>query len=41
MVKVVEVAANGSVRSAYRNGDLAAAFIHKDARAILDSGEGQ
>ncbi len=30
-----------AVRAAYRGGDLAAAFIHKDARAILDSGEGQ
>lgn len=30
-----------SVRAAYRTGDLEAAFIHKDARATLNSGEGQ
>lgn len=30
-----------SVRAAYRNGDFAAAFIHKDARATLESGEGR
>lgn len=29
-----------SVRAAYRAGDFQAAFIHKDARAILESGEG-
>lgn len=29
----------GAVRAAYRNGDFASAFIHKDARAMLESGE--
>lgn len=30
-----------AVRAAYRAGDLGAAFIHKDARATLEAGEGQ
>lgn len=28
-----------AVRAAYRNGDFTSAFIHKDARAVLESGE--